>query len=340
MQTRYRPASLDSPDIPGGASEAARPLSMGTASVPLWDAAYLRHGTAPRRGRGRAAQKRPRTEKESRQVQKVAAPPASTPTAAGLIRTYSCTCIDYSIKLNMCKHIHNVCQLDSTEQNPFEISELQDAVATDVGDMSCINEKEVILKQSLTLSMMSKVVVCHGSKSFHTPHQNLTLSVMSKVVVCHGSKSFHTPHQNLTLSVMSKVVVCHGSKSFHTPHQNLTLSVMSKVVVCHGSKSFHTPHQNLTLSVMSKVVVCHGSKSFHTPHQNLTLSVMSKVVVCHGSKSFHTPHQDLSVNEFITVLWINHESMSFHTAHQGLSVCLCDTASVTENGSNTSNMPP
>ncbi|XP_047100935.1 uncharacterized protein LOC124719782 [Schistocerca piceifrons] len=63
------------------------------------------------------------------------------------IHRYSCTCIDYSIKLNMCKHIHNVCQLDSTEQNPFEISELQDAVATDVGDMSCINEKEVILKQ-------------------------------------------------------------------------------------------------------------------------------------------------------------------------------------------------
>ncbi|XP_049862863.1 uncharacterized protein LOC126356159 isoform X2 [Schistocerca gregaria] len=47
----------------------------------------------------------------------------------------------------MCKHIHNVCQLESARQNPLEISKLPDAVATNVGDMSFINEREVILKQ-------------------------------------------------------------------------------------------------------------------------------------------------------------------------------------------------
>ncbi|XP_049796045.1 uncharacterized protein LOC126212666 [Schistocerca nitens] len=60
------------------------------------------------------------------------------------IHRYYCTCMDYSIRFNMCKHIHTVCRDDSVGENPLQSLEL---LGTDVDATS---ERAAILAEVST----------------------------------------------------------------------------------------------------------------------------------------------------------------------------------------------
>lgn len=61
------------------------------------------------------------------------------------IHRYCCTCIDYSIKLNMCKHIHNVCQGEMGVEILSQNLDDSDNELVDDGGVNVINEQEAIL---------------------------------------------------------------------------------------------------------------------------------------------------------------------------------------------------
>lgn len=68
------------------------------------------------------------------------------------IHKYSCTCLDSSIKWNMCKHIHSICQLridqeDFTHVSSQENNDSGDDLFVHIEDCDNINEREEILAQ-------------------------------------------------------------------------------------------------------------------------------------------------------------------------------------------------
>ncbi|XP_049954986.1 uncharacterized protein LOC126470983 [Schistocerca serialis cubense] len=70
------------------------------------------------------------------------------------IHQYSCTCIDYNIKLNVCKYIHIVCQTEKKSRGeiPWQNHVLSDALVVDAEDLSATDEREASWAQESTNS--------------------------------------------------------------------------------------------------------------------------------------------------------------------------------------------
>ncbi|XP_049762669.1 uncharacterized protein LOC126088535 [Schistocerca cancellata] len=72
------------------------------------------------------------------------------------IHRYSCTCIDYTIKWNMCKHIHSVCQIQ-LKQQPSEHLGNSEVTLIESEDISVVDEKTEILVEVTKKSVNDSV---------------------------------------------------------------------------------------------------------------------------------------------------------------------------------------
>ncbi|XP_047000986.1 uncharacterized protein LOC124616692 [Schistocerca americana] len=72
------------------------------------------------------------------------------------IHRYSCTCIDYTIKWNMCKHIHSVCQIQ-LKQQPSEHLRNSEVTLTESEDISVVDEETEILVEVTKKSVNDSV---------------------------------------------------------------------------------------------------------------------------------------------------------------------------------------
>ncbi|XP_049964054.1 uncharacterized protein LOC126484546 [Schistocerca serialis cubense] len=72
------------------------------------------------------------------------------------IHRYSCTCIDYTIKWNMCKHIHSVCRIQ-LKQQPSEHLRNSEVTLTESEDISVVDEKTEILAEVTKKSVNDSV---------------------------------------------------------------------------------------------------------------------------------------------------------------------------------------
>ncbi|XP_049797379.1 uncharacterized protein LOC126213574 isoform X2 [Schistocerca nitens] len=72
------------------------------------------------------------------------------------IHRYSCTCIDYTIKWNMCKHIHSVCQIQ-LKQQPSEHLGNSEVTLIESEDISVVDEKTEILAEVTKKSVNDSV---------------------------------------------------------------------------------------------------------------------------------------------------------------------------------------
>ncbi|XP_049776438.1 uncharacterized protein LOC126167502 [Schistocerca cancellata] len=72
------------------------------------------------------------------------------------IHRYYCTCIDYTIKWNMCKHIHSVCQIQ-LKQQPSEHLGNSEVTLIESEDISVVDERTEILAEVTKKSVNDSV---------------------------------------------------------------------------------------------------------------------------------------------------------------------------------------
>ncbi|XP_049955014.1 uncharacterized protein LOC126471003 [Schistocerca serialis cubense] len=93
------------------------------------------------------------------------------------IHQYSCTCIDYIIKLNICKYIHIVCQTEKKSRGeiPWQNHVLSDALVVDAEDLSVTDEREASWAQ------VSTNTSCNNPEAF-SDEKKKTVSMFLEVI--------------------------------------------------------------------------------------------------------------------------------------------------------------
>ncbi|XP_067134139.1 uncharacterized protein [Centruroides vittatus] len=101
------------------------------------------------------------------------------------VHVYSCTCLDYEVSLNMCKHIHAVIKIEKETSNRNATNELScDILADDPNTLfkSVENYRVCISKETKTIDQSSEY--CELEKNLNAVHAIVKKRKLNKIQMC------------------------------------------------------------------------------------------------------------------------------------------------------------